>query len=677
MSIEPSKGVRLLSSEEGRLIECSLEQERSVERLNSLPLLTPMEEEQQLRIEWNQTQTAYPQARWLPQLIEDQVEQTPEALAVIFAGQRLTYRELNSRANQLAHYLQEAGVGPDVLVGVCLYRSVEMVVALLAVLKAGGAYVPLDPDYPSERLAFMVADAGVSLVLSQQEVRYRLPAGRVRVLLMDAESVAWSQARPENPACGVVADHLAYMIYTSGSTGKPKGAMNTHRGIRNRLLWMQDTYHLTQEDRVLQKTPFTFDVSLWEFFWPLLAGACLVIARPDGHRDPAYLVQTIAEQRITTLHFVPSMFQMFLAAPNLDACRSLRQIFCSGEALPFDLQKRFFAQFQQCSLHNLYGPTEVAVDVTAWTCSALSSLEPIPIGYPIANITTYILDEAWQAVPIGASGELYLGGEGLARGYLNQPGLTAARFTPHPFSSIGGERLYKTGDLARYLPDGSIDFLGRLDHQVKVHGFRIETEEIEAVLNSHPLVYQSVVVAQEDSHGQKRLVAYFVSTQDQRPGIEDLRAHLQLRVPAYMIPATFVPLSQLPLTSSGKIDRKALLAPEQTSDLDTEGSYQRTGLSSAYVPPHNEVERTIVAIWEEYLHFHPIGVHDKFNDLGGDSLQVLQIISRLSETFLVHLAIRDFLIDPTIASLASLISQHLAQEFDRSRLEQLLKEVGS
>lgn len=643
---------------------------------DQLPLLTDAEE-RQLLIEWNQTQTVYPQERWLPQLIEDQVERTPEALAVIFEGQRLTYRELNSQANQLAHYLQEAGVGPDVLVGVCLYRSVEMVVALLAILKAGGTYVPLDPDYPAERLDYMITDAGLSFVLSQQEVCHRLPSDQVRVLLMDEETVAWSQAKTENQQCSVVGDHLAYMIYTSGSTGKPKGTMNTHRGIRNRLLWMQDAYQLTQEDRILQKTPFSFDVSVWEFFWPLLTGACLIVARPDGHRDPAYLVQTIVEQHITTMHFVPSMLQMFLAAPDLDACESLRRVICSGEALSPDLQKRFFAQFHQCQLYNLYGPTEAAIDVTAWTCSEASSLETVPIGRPIANTTTYILNRALQPVPVGVPGELYLGGEGLARGYLNQPGLTAARFIPHPFSTIGGERLYKTGDLACYLPDGSINFLGRLDDQMKLRGMRIEAGEIEAALDSHPAVCQSVVIMREDDHGQKQLVAYFVPARNQRPSIEDLRAHLQLRIPAYMIPATFVPLAELPLTSSGKVNRKALPAPEQAPGPDVEESYQRSGLSCAYVPPGNEVERAMVAIWEEYLHFHPVGTHDRFDELGGDSLRILQVISRLSDTFLVRLAIRDFLTNPTIASLAPLISQRLEQEFERSRLEQLLEECGS
>jgi amino acid adenylation domain-containing protein len=645
------------------------------QRLNDLPLLTDAEE-QQIRA-WNQTETVYPQKHLLPQLIEDQVERTPTAPAVVFEGQSLTYRELNRRANQLAHYLQENGVGPDVIVGVCLYRSLELVVALLAIIKAGGAYVPLDPDHPADLLTFMIADAGMSLVLVQQQTVHRLPAEQVRVLPVDAETVAWSQAAQENLPCSVEADHLAYMIYTSGSTGKPKGTMNTHRGIRNRLLWMQDAYRLTEQDRVLQKTPYSFDVSVWEFFWPLLTGSSLIVARPDGHRDPAYLAQLIAEQRITTIHFVPSMLQMFLEAPGLENCKDLKRVICSGEALPFDLQKRFFARFKQCGLYNLYGPTEAAIDVTAWTCDAQSALEIVPIGRPIANITTYILNPALQLVPVGVPGELYLGGEGLARGYLKQSALTAARFVPHPFSLTGGERLYRTGDLASYLPDGSIDFLGRADFQVKLHGIRIETGEIEAALDSHPAIGQSVVTMHKDDHGQKWLVAYFLPVQNQRPGIEELREHLQQRIPAYMIPAVFVPLTELPLTSSGKVNRKALPAPVQTTGSDADGSYLRAGLSSAYAAPGNEVERIMVAVWEEYLHFRPIGIHDKFNELGGDSLRILQVISRLSNTFLVRLTIRDFLINPTIATLAPLVAQRLEQEFDRSKLEQLLEEFGS
>jgi acyl-coenzyme A synthetase/AMP-(fatty) acid ligase/acyl carrier protein len=453
--------------------------------------------------------------------------------------------------------------------------------------------------------------------------------------------------------------------------------MNTHRGICNRLFWMQEAYQLTPNDRVLQKTPFTFDVSVWEFFWPLLTGACLVVAQPEGHRDPVYLVNLIAEQQITTLHFVPSMLQIFLETPDLDQCKSLSRVVCSGEALPFDMPKRFFAQLQHCQLYNLYGPTEAAIDVTAWTCTAASSLDIVPIGRPIANITTYILNSALQPVPVGVPGELYLGGEGLARGYLNRPGLTAERFVPHPFSKIGGERLYKTGDLARYLPDGTIDFLGRLDFQVKLRGFRIELGEIEAVLDSHPSVLQSVVTLHEDAQGQKRLVAYFLPAQEQSPSIEDLRAHLQLRVPAYMVPAIFIPLTELPLTSSGKVNRKALPAPEPSAGADSEADYLRSGLSSAYVAPRNELEQTIAAIWENYLHVSPIGVYDRFDELGGDSLLILQVISRLHETFLVRLSIRDFLADPTVVRLATLINQRLEQAFDRETLEQLLKEVES
>lgn len=619
------------------------------------------------------------QERWLLQLIEDQVERTPEALAVIFGEQRLTYRELNCRANQLAHYLQENGVGPDVLVGVCLYRSVEMVVALLAILKAGGAYVPLDPDYPSERLAFMITEAGMSLVLSQQEARYHLPVSQVRVLLMDTEATAWSQESKENPSCSVVADHLAYVIYTSGSTGKPKGVMITHRGLTNYVRWSTEHYAVNLGHGTLIHSPLTFDLTLTALFPPLVAGVPVTLL-PDTHD---------IEQLASAFHASDHLSLMKLTPAHLDVLQHLsptdetvngrtHMFIIGGEALNGETLAFWQRYAPDTRLINEYGPTETVVGCCVYEVPRGARIDgPVPIGRPIANITTYILDEALQPVPVGIPGELYLGGAGLARGYLNEPGLTAAKFIPHPFSTSGGERLYKTGDQARYLPDGNIEFLGRLDYQIKLRGFRIETGEIEAVLNSHPAVRQSVVSVHEDGGGQKRLVAYIVPAEKQRPTIEDLRIHLQLRVPAYMIPALFVPLSELPLTSNGKINRDALPAPEQAVEQDSEGAYRRSGLSSAYVPAGNEVERSMVAIWEEYLHFSPIGIHDSFNELGGDSLLILQVIARLSDTFLVRLTIRDFLVNPTIASQAALISQRLQQEFDRRSLEQLLEQFGA
>ncbi len=473
-----------------------------------LPFLTPAER-RQILIEWNDTRVEYPTDVPLHKFVEEQVEKTPESVALIYKSERLTYRQLNSRANQLAHHLKKLGVGADVLVAVCMERSLELVTALLAILKAGGAYVPLDPEYPKERLETMLRDAAPPVVLSQAHLHDRLPNGAPRVLCLDRDWPLVESEGSDNLPAVVSGKNLAYAIYTSGSTGTPKGVPNVHEGIVNRLLWMQDMYKLTGKDRVLQKTPFSFDVSVWEFFWPLMTGATLVVARPGGHRDPTYLVNLIAEEGITALHFVPSMLSIFLEATGLERCRTLRQVFASGEALPFELQERFFERLG-AELHNLYGPTEAAVDVTYWACGPNRQQASVPIGRPIANTQIYILDMQLQPVPIGVPGELHIGGVGLARGYLNRPDLTEQKFIADPFSQQAGARLYKTGDLARFLADGSIEYLGRIDHQVKLRGFRIELGEVEAVLAQCPGVSQTVVVVREDNPGGKQLVAYVV-----------------------------------------------------------------------------------------------------------------------------------------------------------------------
>ncbi|MBV8695386.1 MAG: amino acid adenylation domain-containing protein, partial [Ktedonobacteraceae bacterium] len=460
------------------------------QRLLDLPLLTEAERHQIL-IAWNDTSAPFPEDMCIHQLIELQVQQTPNAPAVIFEGQYLTYRQLNARANQLAHALQELGVEPDTLVGVCMERSFEMVIALLAILKAGGAYVPLDPEYPQERLAYMIQDARLSILLTQRRILERLPQSSMLVICLDDEQTTLGMHSEENLVCAVRPHNLVYMIYTSGSTGRPKGVMNIHKAVCNRLHWMQQTYQLTAADRVMQKTPFSFDVSAWEFFWPLMTGATLVMARPGGQQDTAYLVSLIVNQSITTLHFVPSMLQMFLLEQGLERCTGLKRVICSGEALSYELQERFFSHFN-AELHNLYGPTEAAIDVTYWQCQRESNLRVVPIGRPIANTQIYILDQTMQPVPVGVAGELYIGGAGLARGYFNRAELTAEKFVHDPFAKEAHARLFKTGDLARYRADGAIEFLGRLDHQVKIRGFRIELGEIEAVLAQHPAVNEVV-----------------------------------------------------------------------------------------------------------------------------------------------------------------------------------------
>ena len=439
-------------------------------------------------------------------------------------------------------------------------RSLEMVIALYGILKAGGAYVPLDPEYPPDRVAFMLKDTQVPVLLTQERLVPGLPEHGAQVICLDSDWEAIASESVDNPTSGALAENLAYVIYTSGSTGRPKGVMNTHRGILNRLLWMQDTYQLDSNDRVLQKTPFSFDVSVWEFFWPLLVGARLIVARPGGHRDSGYLV-LIAEQGITTLHFVPSMLQVFLEDKDVERCRSLNRVICSGEALPYDLQERFFARLN-AELHNLYGPTEAAVDVTHWQCQREGDSRLVPIGRPVANTQLYILDPYMQPVPIGVAGELHIGGVQVARGYLNRPELTAEKFIPDPFSDHPEARLYKTGDLVRYLPDGNIEFLGRLDFQVKMRGFRIELGEIEAVLSQHPAVGEVVVLAREDVPGDKRLVAYVVPRPAPALLVTELRDYSKEKLPDYMVPAAFIQLDALPLTPSGKVDRRSLPPPE-------------------------------------------------------------------------------------------------------------------
>jgi amino acid adenylation domain-containing protein/non-ribosomal peptide synthase protein (TIGR01720 family) len=525
-----------------------------------------------------------------------------------------------------------------------------MVVGLLGVLKAGGAYVPLDPGYPVERVKYMLADAGVGVVLTQERLVGMLAeqAG-LKVVCLDSGWEEIGQQSGEAVKSGVRAENLAYVIYTSGSTGKPKGAMNTHRGLTNRLLWMQDRYQLNERDRVLQKTPFSFDVSVWEFFWPLMSGACLVVAAPGGHQDSGYLVELIKAEKITTLHFVPSMLQQFLQEEGVGECRSLRRVICSGEALSYELQERFFERVSNTELHNLYGPTEAAIDVTAWECERESQRPIVPIGRPIANIEIHILDEHLQRVPVGVSGELHIGGVGVGRGYWQRPELTAEKFIANPWRGVGGGRLYKTGDLARYLRDGAIEYLGRLDHQVKVRGLRIELGEIEAALTEHPEVAEAVVVARADERGDQQLVAYVVAAAGVELQVPELRRGLKEKLPEYMVPAAFVTLEELPLTPNGKLDRQALPAPERG----------RAAVGRAYVAARTAVEEIVVGIWREVLRVDQVGVRDNFFELGGHSLLATQVASRLRSAFHIQLPLRAIFEASTIEELAQRIEKLL------------------
>ncbi|MGR2708580.1 amino acid adenylation domain-containing protein [Pseudomonas sp. AU10] len=595
--------------------------------LNRLPILGS-EERQKLLVEFNATEVNYNLEQTLHGLFEAQVERTPQAVAVKAGDQHLTYSELNERANRLAHYLRELGVRPDSRVGICVERGLDMVIGLFAILKAGGGYVPLDPAYPRERLAYMLQDSAPVVVLAQGATRELL--GDVPVINLDHST--WQHQLASNPRVpGLTAQHQAYVIYTSGSTGQPKGVINEHAGVVNRLLWMQDAYGLKAHDAVLQKTPFSFDVSVWEFFWPLFTGARLVMARPGGHKEPEYLCAVIEAEQITTLHFVPSMLDVFLAHGDVSQAAVLVRVMCSGEALPGSLVRRFKQQLPGIGLYNLYGPTEAAVDVTAWNCARPDVPDNTPIGKPIANTRMYLLDAQLQPVPLGVVGELFIGGVQVARGYLNRPELTAERFLKDPFTH---GRMYRTGDVGRYLPDGNIEYLGRNDDQVKIRGLRIELGEIQARLLEHAQVNEAAVVARED-----RLVAYYTGI---ATDIEQLRAHLLQHLPDFMVPALFMHLDALPLSPNGKLDRKALPAPGMDALIVRE-----------YVAPEGDTETLLAKLWAELLNVERVGRHDNFFELGGHSLLAVSLIGRLRQEG-QEADVRALFEQPTLAGYAAI-----------------------
>ncbi|WP_415878280.1 amino acid adenylation domain-containing protein [Methylomonas sp. TEB] len=627
------------------LLQAALE--RPQMRIFELPMLTDGEKRRLLE-DWNATEVEYPQGRCIHQLFEAQVEKTPNAVALSFEDRSLTYTELNAKANQLAHYLIAQGLGPDILVGICIERSLEMVIGLLGILKAGGAYVPLDPNYPEERLAFMLDDIAPIAVLTQAKFAGR-SFGCAQVLSLDGDWVSIETYSAVNPRSDIRPENLAYCIYTSGSTGQPKGAGVPHRGILNRLQWMQAEYRLDGNDHVLQKTPYSFDVSVWEFFWPLMTGARLVVASPELHKDSFGLVELIRRERITILHFVPSMLQAFVETPEVEQCGSLKWVICSGEALPADLVQRF-QQKLPAELHNLYGPTEASVDVSYWACPVDCRESAIPIGQPIANIRLYILDLSLNPVPAGTPGELHIAGIGLGRGYLQRPGLTAEKFIPDPYGPAGS-RMYKTGDLARYRADGVIDYLGRIDHQVKIRGFRIELGEIEAQLLEHSDIKEAVVLAREDQPGDKRLVAYLVEDQLGTLPLDDLKAQLSRALPDYMVPSAFVVLDAMPLSANGKLDRKKLPAPNFSGQLKI-----------AYVAPCTITEHVLAEIWQEVLGVEQVGSRDDFFALGGHSLLATQLFFLAQKRLATTVTFKAFLTEPTIAAQARLIDEGLTSE---------------
>ncbi len=639
--------------------------------ISELEILSDVER-RQLLVEFNCTETDYPQNKCIHQLIEEQAECAPDNIAVAFKTEQLTYRELNQRANQLAHHLQALGVKPDVLVGICAERSLDMLVGMLGILKAGGAYVPLDPTYPNERLAYMLADSQVPVLLTQQRLLNNLPAHGAQVLCIDADWNAIARASDQNPFSRVRSDHLAYLIYTSGSTGQPKGVQVTHQNLVHstnaRILYYQQPV-----TSFLLTSPFAFDSSVAGIFWTLSQGGVLALPPENFQLDLKQLVEAIAQDRISHLLCLPSLYQLILDQAPPQQLRSLQTVIVAGESCPKELVKRHRNLLPHTSLFNEYGPTEGTVWSSVYDCQNHDWRMPVPIGCPIANTQIYLLDAHLQPVPIGVPGELHIAGLGLARGYLNRPELTTEKFIQNPFdqskqtaplaSESQKSKLYKTGDLARYLPDSNIEFLGRIDNQVKVRGFRIEPGEIEAVLNTHPQIQQAVVIATEELAGNKRLVAYVV-TSDESLRTNQLREFLKQKLPEYMVPSAFVTLDTLPLTPNGKVDRKALPAPDGEITREDE-----------YVAPRTPSEEIVANIFTSVLGVKNVGIHDNFFELGGHSLLATQVISRLNQTFSVEISLGQMFETPTVAGLVEAVTDSQLQNTEDEEITHLLAEL--
>lgn len=647
--------------------------------IDQYTLLTAAERHRLLG-EWNSTATAYPDTASIHQLFEAQVDQTPDAVAVIFEDKQFTFRELNQRANHLAHYLRALkpnNTSGELLVGVYMERSLQTMVGLLGVLKAGGAYVPLDPSYPQERLRFMLEDSQAAILLTQQRLLASLPSHTAQIVCLDSDWEQIAACEDTNLDLGVNSDNLAYVMYTSGSTGKPKGVLGLHRNTINRFAWMWQSYPFVPNEVCCQKTALSFVDSVWELFGPLLRGVPTVIIPDDAVRTPKLLLQTLAIKQVTRIVLVPSLLHLILDAyPNISKLLPrLRYWVTSGEAISPELRQRFLTQVPQGILINLYGSSEVAADVTSYEVDPAERATCVPIGHPIANTRIYLLDANLRPVPLGAPGEVYIAGHCLARGYLRQPELTAARFLPDPFSELPATRMYRTGDRARYLADGNLEFLGRVDHQVKLRGYRIELGEIESALRSHPSIRDVIVMTRAESEGEDKLIAYVVPHAEIQLGLQELRTFLKELLPEYMIPATFMLLDAVPLLPNGKVDRRSL--------MQLEG--ERLVSQTPYIAPQDDIERLIAGLWKEALQVERVGVHDNFFDLGGHSILVVQVHSKLQDALKRELSLIDLFRYPTISDLARYLGQTEeelpASEPDREairaegkdRLKQLLR----
>ncbi|MDM9382031.1 amino acid adenylation domain-containing protein [Chlorogloeopsis sp. ULAP01] len=605
------------------------------QRLSDLPLLT-LAEQHQILVEWNHTHKEYPRQKCIHQLFEAQVERTPDAIAMVCKDEQITYRDLNKRANQLAHYLEKVGVQPEVRVGICVERSLQMIIGLLGILKAGGAYIPLDPSYPQERLAFMLQDAQAPILLTQTQILAKFPQHSAQVVYLDTDWKTIHQESEDNPNTQVLSSHNAYVLYTSGSTGKPKAVVIEHHSTVAFLDWARQVFTDKDLAGVLAATSICFDLSIFELFAPLCWGGKAILANNVLH-----LPNLPAKEEVTLINTVPSAIAELLRLNAIPT--SVRTINLAGEPLAKKLVQLLYKHSSVQQIFNLYGPSE---DTTYSTFALVKPEDSVvSIGRPITNTQVYVLDRDLKPVPIGIPGELYISGEGLARGYLNRSELTAQKFIRNPFSSELESRLYKTGDLVRYLPDGNLEYIGRLDHQVKIRGFRIELGEIEIVLSQHPAVQETIVVAREDIPGNKRLVAYLVLHQQPTPTISDLRRFLKQKLPEYMVPSSFVMLDTLPLTPNGKVDRRALPAPEMAVP-------ER---ELTFVTPRNPIEEMLAGIWTNILGIEKVGIHDNFFELGGHSLLATQLISQVQTNLKVELPLRSLFKAPTVAGLAECI----------------------
>jgi amino acid adenylation domain-containing protein len=632
--------------------------------VSELEILSDSDRER-LLVEFNDTDAPYRDDACIHQMYEEQVARTPDNVALVFEGRQLTYAQLNARSNQVANHLRALGVRPEVRVAICMERCLEMVIGLFGILKAGGAYLPLDPAYPKERLAFMLEDAQVPILLTMEPLRERLPELGVRLFCLDTDWASIVSESYENPVNHNAPNNLAYVIYTSGSTGQPKGVMVEHRGLSNTIQSLSQTLAIAESDSTLLKTPITFDAVGREIFPTLLAGARLIIAEPNAHRDCRNIAETIRNEGVSILHSVPSFLRHLIEEPAFADALALRAVMCGGEALTPDIVAKFSLR-SGSKLYNVYGPTETIIDSAYWLSGGNGVDTTIAIGRPISNARMYILDATLRPVPIGVAGELHIGGVSLARGYLNLPDLTAEKFIPNPFASEPGSRLYKTGDLARYLPDGNIEYLGRSDYQVKIRGFRIELAEIEATLARHPSVRQAIVTIHEGVPGEQRLVSYVVAQPAYAPTAVELRGFLKEKLPEHMVPTFFTLLDSFPLTSNGKVDRQALSALDRTQPESDE----------TFVGFRTPIEEMLADMWARVLGVGRVGIHDNFFDLGGHSLLATQVVSRIREVFQVEVPLRRFFETPTVAGIAENLelSRGSAQNLQVSSIQPITRD---